>query len=248
MPETASASKRSGAVRLLVVEKVELYRLLYSILPRKAAVAVTHVYEDFTENMLDRLRESMPDALLIGAKRLDDEILQNLAETRRELPDLGIALLVASFSHQDGVEIQGLMNGRRGGLAVFLRQSLDDLEQLSEIVLAVGRGQVVLDNCLASLVFGTRPESPFLKSLTARETEIMSLLADGLSNSLIGEKLFIDTKTVEHHLNNIYSKLRVNDDLSGGHKRVLAARYYLQSTGETGQPPGVSFTNTHLNL
>ncbi len=60
----------------------------------------------------------------------------------------------------------------------------------------------------------------FLKQLTARELEIMSLLSWGYANSAIAETLYTDTKTVEHHLNSMYSKLKADANFSDNHLRV----------------------------
>ena len=58
-----------------------------------------------------------------------------------------------------------------GGMALFLKQSLDKIDQLCRTILAVGQGQVILDPPLATYMFAGRPECPFLKQLTARELE-----------------------------------------------------------------------------
>jgi len=69
---------------------------------------------------------------------------------------------------------------------------------------------------------------PFLKQLTTRELEILSLLSQGYTNSSIADTLFIDIKTVEHHLNSMYSKLKSDPDYNTKHLRVSAARLYLE--------------------
>ena len=97
-------------------------------------------------------------------------------------------------------------------MALFLKQSLDKIDQLCRTILAVSQGQVILDPPLATFMFAGKPECPFLKQLTTRELEILSLLSQGYTNSAIAETLFIDIKTVEHHLNSMYSKLKADPD------------------------------------
>jgi len=74
-------------------------------------------------------------------------------------------------------------------------------------------------------------ESGMALQLTTRELEILSLLSQGYTNSAIAETLFIDIKTVEHHLNSMYSKLKADPDYNAKHLRVSAARLYLETMG-----------------
>ncbi|KKM06435.1 hypothetical protein LCGC14_1743990 [marine sediment metagenome] len=67
-----------------------------------------------------------------------------------------------------------------------------------------------------------------LDCLTERENEVLGLISDGLSNQQIKETLFIEMRTVEHHINNVYSKLGLRDG-EGGHARVLAARIHWEA-------------------
>ena len=99
-------------------------------------------------------------------------------------------------------------------------------------ILAVSQGQVILDPPLATFMFAGKPECPFLKQLTARELEILGLLSQGYTNSTIAEALYIDIKTVEHHLNSMYSKLKADPEFNAKHLRVSAARLYLETMGE----------------
>jgi len=91
---------------------------------------------------------------------------------------------------------------------------------------------VILDPTLSTLLFTGKAEYPVLKQLTARELEILSLLAKGHTNGAIAESLYIDVKTVEHHINSMYSKLKTTIDFNSKHSRVSAARLYLEATGE----------------
>ena len=87
---------------------------------------------------------------------------------------------------------------------------------------------IILDPALANYIFGTKPKHPFLEQLTNRELETLSLVSKGYTNVAIAEALYIDVKTVEHHLNSMYSKLKAEDDVNNKHMRVTAARLYLQ--------------------
>jgi DNA-binding NarL/FixJ family response regulator len=61
--------------------------------------------------------------------------------------------------------------------------------------------------------------------------EILSLIAKGYTNSAIGEALFIDIKTVQHHITNIYGKILAEADVKKKHFRVSASRMYMENMG-----------------
>ena len=71
-----------------------------------------------------------------------------------------------------------------------------------------------------------------MNELTHRELEILSLMASGYTNSAIAEALYIDIRTVQRHINNMYGKVRAETDVDKRHLRVSAARMYLENTGE----------------
>jgi DNA-binding NarL/FixJ family response regulator len=114
---------------------------------------------------------------------------------------------------------------------LFFIFTLDLIEQLHQVIVAVSQGQIILDPVLATFMFAGNSESPFLKQLTAREMEILNLLAQGFTNAAIAQALYIDIKTVEHHLNSMYGKLKVDSDFSSKHLRVSAAKLYLETMG-----------------
>ena len=85
---------------------------------------------------------------------------------------------------------------------------------------------------LANFMLAGKPECTYLKQLTNKELEILGLLSRGHTNITIAQALYINIKTVEHHLNSVYSKFKTDADFSNKHPRVSAARLYLQEIGE----------------
>jgi len=136
------------------------------------------------------------------------------------------------YSSHDIELLRRLALNGKGGMALFLKQSLDKIDQLCQTVAAVSQGQVILDPPLATIMFAGKPECPFLKQLTTRELEILNLLSQGYTNAAIAGALYIDIKTVEHHLNSMYSKLKSDPDYNTKHLRVSAARLYLETMGD----------------
>jgi DNA-binding NarL/FixJ family response regulator len=103
-----------------------------------------------------------------------------------------------------------------------------DAGQLAEAVRRVGRGEVVVDpELVARLVDRPRNGSP-LDELTAREHEVLALMAEGLTDRGIGERLFVTPKTVETHIRHIFAKLRL-PETAADNKRVHAVLTYLRT-------------------
>jgi len=225
---------KPDTVRLYVVEEQEIYREIYKcIIPASSPVELLGVSGNGDTGALRHaVSELCPNVVLLSTKRLNINIIEELEQIRADHPGIGIILLLVFYSAQDVELLRRLALKGEGGMALFLKQSLDEIEQLSRIILAVSQGQVILDPPLAAFMFAGKPECPFLKQLTARELEILNLLSQGYTNSAIAHALFIDIKTVEHHLNSMYSKLKADPDFNDKHLRVSAARLYLETMGD----------------
>ncbi len=224
---------KSETVSLYVVEEQEIYREMYSyILPNRANIKILGVSGNTEKGIMTHvIPEMCPDVLLMSVKKLDVNIIEELEHLRNSYPRMGIVILIIFYSSQDIELLRRLALCGQSGMALFLKQSLDKVDQLCRTILAVSQGQVILDPPLATFMFAGKPECPFLKQLTTRELEILSLLSQGLTNSAIANTLFIDIKTVEHHLNSMYSKLKADPDYNTKHLRVSAARLYLETMG-----------------
>jgi len=221
-------------VSLYVVEEQEIYREIYKhILSTRANVELLQVSANGERGtLIQSVSELCPDILLLSVKKLDINIIEELEQIRNDHPKIGMVILLVFYSSQDIELLRRLALSGEGGIALFLKQSLDQIEQLCRTILAVSQGQVILDPPLAAFMFAGKPECPFLKQLTTRELEILSLLSQGYTNSAIAKTLYIDIKTVEHHLNSMYSKLKTDPDFNDKHLRVSAARLYLETMGD----------------
>jgi DNA-binding NarL/FixJ family response regulator len=224
---------KSETVSLYIVEEQEIYREIYNyVLPKRANIEILRVSENGEKGaMLRAVSELCPDVLLLSVKKLNRNVIEELEKIRNTYPRMGIVILIVFYSSQDIELLRRLALCGESGMALFLKQSLDKVDQLCRTILAVSQGQVILDPPLATYMFAGKPECPFLKQLTTRELEILSLLSQGYTNSAIANTLFIDIKTVEHHLNSMYSKLKADPDYNFKHLRVSAARLYLETMG-----------------
>ncbi|MFH1141523.1 MAG: LuxR C-terminal-related transcriptional regulator, partial [Chloroflexota bacterium] len=110
--------------------------------------------------------------------------------------------------------------------------TIDTVEQLTQVILSVSQGRIILDQAvMEGLMSSTDTKSTMLKELSPRELEVLSWMAKGYRNDTIAEVLGLEPKTVERHINNIYSKL--NGAITPAkHARVHAVTLYMKATGQ----------------
>ena len=108
-------------------------------------------------------------------------------------------------------------------------------ESLPRVTLAKSQDEFILGQLPAGDMCRGKAEIPFLTQLATRELEILSLLSQGYTNTAIVGILFIDVKTVEHHLNNMHRKLRKFMNFAGydRHLRVSEPKLSLKTIGES---------------
>jgi DNA-binding NarL/FixJ family response regulator len=135
-------------------------------------------------------------------------------------------VLVLSQALEPGLAVRLLGDGR-GGVGYLLKDRVADVEQVTDAVRRVGRGETVVDPEVVAVLVGRRRAHDVLAELTRREREVLSLMAEGRSNVAIATTLVVTEKTVETHVANIFSKLGLQpapDD----HRRVLAVIAWLR--------------------
>jgi DNA-binding NarL/FixJ family response regulator len=115
------------------------------------------------------------------------------------------------------------------GSGYLLKDRVSDIEVLVDALRRIDRGELVIDPTLVARMMGRPRRDDPLRRLSAREREVLALVAEGLSNDAIARRLFISDRTVESHIARVLQKLDVPDDTEG-HRRVLAVLAYLRLT------------------
>ena len=155
-----------------------------------------------------------------------DEGARAAVEIRAEQPELGVLLLsqVVEATHA-----LALVSERPEGFGYLLKDRVLEIDDFLDAVRRVGKGGTAIDPVvIGQLVGRRRDEEGPLDELTPREREVLELMAQGLSNRGICEKLVVSPKTVETHVNAIFGKLGLLP-AQDEHRRVLAVLAYLRS-------------------
>lgn len=225
--------EKNQMVKLYIIEEQRIFNNVY----KEVFSPLNSIYLMGINNTPDlsavkpEIKSLDPNVLFISLKRLDAKLVEDLKEIRAEFPNMSFVISFISHNAQNIIALRKLTAGSQCGMALLLKQSVDRAEQLCNVIKAVNEGQVILDSMITDLIFSEREQGP-IKELTPRERRIIDLIARGFTNSSIAKALYIDIRTVQHHINNIYSKLKEEPDFNSGHPRVSAARIYLETTGE----------------
>ena len=221
-------------MKIYVVEDQEIYSVAYrSIFSEDNDYHLSGMTNSLTHAAVKKgLSIKKPEILLIGVRSFTWDIVDEIKKIRIGFPEIAIVLTFASY-HTASIKILNrLATEAKAGMAVFLKQSIHRIDQLRRIIESVNEGHFILDPALTSLILTEKRKDVFLKELTKRELEILDLISEGHSNSAIAAILYIDIKTVRHHINNIYSKLKSEEDFDLKHPRVRATRRYLATKSE----------------
>ena len=225
---------RLSEVSIYVIEEqdiyTEAYRCFFPMDSHFTLMSIVHNTE--FETAREELPILRPDVVILSTKQLDENTLEQLRYIRTQSPDTGVVLITFQYSMESIPNLKSLAASSGPGMALLLRQSLDRIEQLYSAIWAVTDGQVILDPVLGTLMFTEKEEHPLMKLLTPRELEIMGLLAEGYTNTYMADALCIDIRTVQHHIENMYGKLRAEECFDGKHPRVSATRLYLETSGK----------------
>jgi DNA-binding NarL/FixJ family response regulator len=225
--------EKNQMVKLFVMEEQRIFNNIYKDVfsPINSICLMGMTNNTDIKGISTEIKAYEPDVLFISIKRLDQKLVEDLRQVRANYPRLGFVISFISYNAQNIIALRKLTAVSQTGMALLLKQSVDRAEQLCSVIKAVNEGQVILDSLVTELIFAEKDQSP-IKELTPRERRIIDLISKGFTNSSIAKALFIDIRTVQHHINNIYSKLKEDPDFNVGHPRVSAARIYLETTGE----------------
>lgn len=214
-----------GMIRVLVVDDEALIRMGFQHI-LDAADGIQAVAAVSGSQALQAVQELRPDVVLLDIRMPDVDGLTVLQDIRR-LPAPPVVAMLTTFDTDEYVTA-----ALRAGAAGFLLKDTDP-EQLGHLVRTLVAGDTVLASKVTRTVVdgflegGTDEHAVrAVRRLTEREREVLTLLADGLSNSEIGGHMFLSTGTVKDHVSAILAKLGVDNRVRAA---LLAERAGLLS-------------------
>jgi DNA-binding NarL/FixJ family response regulator len=177
--------------------------------------------------LLALVREHRPELVVVDIRMPPSHATEGLdaaAAIREEFPETGILVLSAH------VEVDQAMELLAGGSSIgyLLKSRVTDVPEFIENLERIARGGSVVDPALVQeLVLARRPDDR-LSVLTAREREVLALMAEGRSNAGIASRLWVTEGTVEKHVRSILAKLDIYES-EDDHRRVLAVVSFLEA-------------------
>ena len=213
-------------MRVVVADDAVILREGLARLLREAGFEVAGLAADADE-LLELVAHVHPDVAIVDIRMPPthtDEGLQAAKTIRERWPDIGI--LVLSQHVHAGYAVE-LLSAGTDGVGYLLKERVSDLAELAASVQRVAAGGSVLDPAVVSqLVSRRRQDDDPMTKLTGREREVLALMAEGRSNKAIAERLFVSEYTVEKHVGNIFTTLRLPPS-PDDHRRVLAVVAFL---------------------
>ena len=152
------------------------------------------------------------------------EGLQAARVIREEAPETAIVVLSA---YADVEHAMGLLASGRA-IGYLLKSRITDVEDFLGTLERVARGGSVVDPAVVQELVTARRRVDPLAVLSAREREVLALMAEGRSNAGIARRLFVTDGTVEKHISSILTKLNLHE-ADDDHRRVLAAITFLKA-------------------
>ena len=180
------------------------------------------------EELILKVRSYKPDVAVVDIRMpptQTDEGLRAAKQIRSEFPQTGVLVLSAYLESEYALE---LLSESAEGVGYLLKDRVSDVEQFVSAVRRVGEGGSALDPEIVSRLVGRRRRLDPLAELTPREREVLSLMAEGLSNAAVAARLVVTERAVEKHVTSIFAKLRLPAS-PDQHRRVLAVLAFLRA-------------------
>ncbi|MGW8557340.1 response regulator transcription factor [Streptomyces tubercidicus] len=214
-------------MRVVLVEDLYLLREGLTHLLTAHGFEVVAAVETGPE-LLTAVQEHRPDVAIVDVRlppTFTDEGLQAAHEARRRIP--GLPVLVLS-QHVEQLYARELLADGSGAIGYLLKDRVFNATQFVDALRRVAEGGTAMDpEVISKLVESNAHQEP-LGTLTAREREVLELMAEGCSNAAVSHRLYISEGAVSKHIASVFSKLNLTNS-NDTNRRVLAVLAYLNS-------------------
>jgi DNA-binding NarL/FixJ family response regulator len=221
-------------VKVAIVEdETLLSSLLASMLGSEPSIDVVGTFSD-AATAVSRIPNLAPNVITLDISLGRGKSGLELGkELRRSLPNVGIVLLTnhyGPFLPHIGLQPTGDAGEPFRGWSYLLKRSVTNLDTLVRAIQSAAAGLVVVDPELTRPREAKRPDG--VGALSARQLEVLALIAEGYSNAGIASRLIVSEKSVENHVSRVFQQLGIHADRDR-HVRVTAVRRYLQMMSPT---------------
>jgi DNA-binding NarL/FixJ family response regulator len=178
------------------------------------------------EALKDAVAAHLPDVAIVDVRMPPshtDEGLRAAIAIRRDHPAVGILVFSQYVETRYAAD---LLAARSGGVGYLLKDRVANVAEFTDAIARIAAGGTALDPEVVSGLLNASRHASTLAALTAREHDVLALMAEGRSNSAIADQLMVSERAVEKHISNIFSKLGLPPSDSD-HRRVLAVLAYL---------------------
>ena len=214
-------------MRVVIADDNLLVRAGVAALLRDAGIEVAAEASD-ADDLLRAVNGQAPDVAIVDVRMPPthtDEGLRAAHDIRERHPDMGI--LILSEHVEVGVALQLLAESPER-LGYLLKQRIRDVDDFVGTLRRVAGGGSALDPQIVSGLLAANHASGPLRSLTPRERDVLELMAEGLSNQGIADRLVITLRSTEKYVSSIFTKLDL-PDTGSEQRRVLAVLRYLRA-------------------
>lgn len=213
-------------VRIVIAEDDPLLREGLALLLRAESLDVVAT-ADNPEDVLDAIDRYKPDIAILDVRMPPthtDEGIRAAVEARRRRPDLAVLVLSAYVEQSFATE---LLTGGVGGLGYLLKERVGRVEEFLDALGRVADGGTAIDPEVVAQLFTRSRQDTRLERLSPREREVLALMAEGLGNGAIAERLVVTEGAVHKHIRSIFAKLDLapTDRVD---RRVAAVLHYLE--------------------
>jgi DNA-binding NarL/FixJ family response regulator len=210
---------------VLADDDVLLREGLASLLERSGFAIVGQAGDG--EELIALVAEHRPDLAIVDIRMPPEHNTEGLVAARTirsEFPATAVLVLSAHVEVDEAMEL--LAAGE--GIGYLLKSRVTNLEDFLDSVERISRGGSVVDAGLVQELVSARRRNDPLDALSPREREVLALMAEGLSNGGIANRLFVNEGTIEKHVHSILLKLRI-PEAGDTHRRVLVVLAFLEA-------------------
>ena len=214
-------------MRIVIAEDSVLLRAGLTRILADAGEEVVATVGDAVE-LISAVERHQPDLAVVDVRMPPshtDEGLRAALEVRERVPATAILVLSQYVEERYAGD---LLAGGAQGVGYLLKDRVADVGEFLAAVRRVGDGGAAIDPEVVAQLLGRRRRADPLATLSPRELDVLSLMAEGRSNAAIADRLVVTEGAVEKHISSIFAKLGLPAAPSD-HRRVLAVLTYLRA-------------------